>query len=582
MVANRHEPETYADLEALPEYEATRDIFKQAGWEPFLKKFDGYNDAITLQFALHFEGGSAKVGELEFEVTEKFISEAIQLPTTGQRWTKGQPVDKKLCTQLLKPQYRETQWSEGTSRSWLEPQWAQLLAILQRYLTCEGRYTIIFPCHARLLLHFTGTLLNIPFFLLKSLKRMAEQVQKANEFRGSLFHFGLVKILIKSALSKKQETWDLFTVKTLACAQSKDRSVKPVPPHKKLNSRKKRVKTLTKDYVGDPDPEPPIDDEVETNTETGKDTTPTEANIEIPSSPLAAENIIDVEELAESTDKPRRNPKRKCKSVLSGMDNSVPSYPPQERLESVDGHEEAPEPSEMTWTLSQLIRKNRKTDRQATTPKGIVQNESIQVPTGTPVQMQRESTPGPSPVDTYERSPNEFTPELSPDHNFDPVDTYERSPDEFTPELSPNHDSDRVHTPAQSPDEFTHASSPQAQPGQDQTFETHCEISSSRSLKPMVAKLESKNNRLKEKLHEYTVLDRHIKTENELMKLRVTHLLSKIERLKQRNKDIFKRNRQLQRTARKHIIINRVLKKEIRNLKKQERLQMLVAAAATL
>jgi hypothetical protein len=98
MVENRHEPETYTYLEALPEYEATRDIFKQAGWEPFLKKFDGYNDAITLQFALHFEGGSAKVGELEFEVMEKFISEAIQLPTIGQRWTKGQPVDKKLCT----------------------------------------------------------------------------------------------------------------------------------------------------------------------------------------------------------------------------------------------------------------------------------------------------------------------------------------------------------------------------------------------------------------------------------------------------------------------------------------------------
>jgi hypothetical protein len=121
MVANCHEPETYADLEVLPEYEATRDIFKKAGWKPFLKKFDGYNDAITLQFALHFEGGLAKVGDLEFEVTEKFILEAIQLPTTRQRWTKGQPVDKQLCTQLLKPQYRETQWSKGTSRSWLEP-----------------------------------------------------------------------------------------------------------------------------------------------------------------------------------------------------------------------------------------------------------------------------------------------------------------------------------------------------------------------------------------------------------------------------------------------------------------------------
>ena len=83
MVANHHEPETYANLEALPEYGATRDIFKKAGWEPFLKKFDGYNDAITLQFALHFDGGTTKVGELEFELTEEFITEEIQFPTTG-------------------------------------------------------------------------------------------------------------------------------------------------------------------------------------------------------------------------------------------------------------------------------------------------------------------------------------------------------------------------------------------------------------------------------------------------------------------------------------------------------------------
>jgi hypothetical protein len=98
----------------------------------------------------------------------------------------------------------------------------------------------------------------------------------------------------------------------------------------------------------------------------------------------------------------------------------------------------------------------------------------------------------------------------------------------------------------------------------------------------MMEKLESRNNRLKEKLHEYRVLDRHVKTENELLKLRVTHLLSKIERLKQRKRNIFKRNKQLQRISKKHVIINRVLKKEMRNLKKQERLQTLVAAAATL
>ena len=58
--------------------------------------------------------------------------------------------------------------------------------------------------------------------------------------------------------------------------------------------------------------------------------------------------------------------------------------------------------------------------------------------------------------------------------------------------------------------------------------------------------------------------------------------MSRIRRLNKKKKDIVKRSRQLQRIAKKHVIINRVLKKELRNLKKQERLQMLVAAAATL
>jgi hypothetical protein len=245
--------------------------------------------------------------------------------------------------------------------------------------------------------------------------------------------------------------------------------------------------------------------------------------------------------------------------------------------------------------LSQLIKKNRRTKRQASTPKKIVQDEFAQEPPGTSVQMPKASIPepspantdGPSPIMSYELSPNRdvdpINPcELSPEPNFDPNDTYEHTLDQFTPGCSSDHHSDQFHTPAQSPEELTQASSPAPQPGQGQTIETHCQLSSSRTLKPLVTKLESRNSRLKEKLHEYRVLDRHVKTENELLKLRVTHLLSRIGKLKQKKQDIVKRGRQLQRIAKKHVIINRVLKKELRNLKKQERLQMLVAAAATL
>jgi hypothetical protein len=114
------------------------------------------------------------------------------------------------------------------------------------------------------------------------------------------------------------------------------------------------------------------------------------------------------------------------------------------------------------------------------------------------------------------------------------------------------------------------------------TFETYYEISSSRSLRSMVVKLENRNHRLKEKLHEYAILDRHIKTENELMKLRQDHFSSNIEQLKRKNRGLFQKNRRLQKIFRKHITINRVLKKEIRNIKKHEKLQMLVVAATTL
>jgi hypothetical protein len=90
---------------------------------------------------------------------------------------------------------------------------------------------IVFPCHDELLLHFKGNhLINLPYFLLKSLKKIAEQVRKAKDFRGSLFHFVLVKILVKSVLSHKQETWDMFVVRTLASNKSRDKNIKSTPP----------------------------------------------------------------------------------------------------------------------------------------------------------------------------------------------------------------------------------------------------------------------------------------------------------------------------------------------------------------
>jgi hypothetical protein len=141
---------------------------------------------------------------------------------------------------------------------------------------------------------------------------MAEQVQRVNESRGSLFHFGLVKILITCALSKKQESWDLFVTKTLARAQPKAKKAKPTSPPKKLTPTKRKAKTLTDE---NPEPEPRVHGEEETNVEEEQTTTPIEMDVATPSPSPVIDNIINVEELIEPMEQPRRNPKeamQKC------------------------------------------------------------------------------------------------------------------------------------------------------------------------------------------------------------------------------------------------------------------------------
>ena len=77
-----------------------------------------------------------------------------------------------------------------------------MLYVLQKYLTYEGRYVNTLNYHIRLLLHFEAELeMNFPYFLYKSLAKMSRRVQKhyGNPYN-SLYHHRLVKILIEDQL----------------------------------------------------------------------------------------------------------------------------------------------------------------------------------------------------------------------------------------------------------------------------------------------------------------------------------------------------------------------------------------------
>ena len=93
--------------------------------------------------------------------------------------------------------------------------------VLQEYLTCEGRYVITLNYHVHLLLHFEARLeMNFPYFLCKSIAKMSRQVHKhsGNPYN-SLYHHGLIKILIEDELHVRRDTWDNF-VNRIQCLSS--------------------------------------------------------------------------------------------------------------------------------------------------------------------------------------------------------------------------------------------------------------------------------------------------------------------------------------------------------------------------
>ena len=57
-------------------------------------------------------------------------------------------------------------------------EWKQLLKAIVVYITCEGRYNRAMIYHFKLMNHFIGKIpLNLPFYLHRSLEKMAHQVK---------------------------------------------------------------------------------------------------------------------------------------------------------------------------------------------------------------------------------------------------------------------------------------------------------------------------------------------------------------------------------------------------------------------
>ena len=91
----------------------------------------------------------------------------------------------------------------------LKPRWHDLLMILKQFITCEGRYGFVFLFHLRLFMVFMGFELSMPHYMHRSLFKMAKKY-KRSQADTSLFHVGLIKILVVYELGLRRDSWPDF------------------------------------------------------------------------------------------------------------------------------------------------------------------------------------------------------------------------------------------------------------------------------------------------------------------------------------------------------------------------------------
>jgi hypothetical protein len=92
----------------------------------------------------------------------------------------------------------------GVQLNSLPPLWLEVARFIKHYLTCEGRYQVVYQHDFLLLSHLRHhRRVNIPYFLLGCLKNMAHYCRRAKDPNQSLTHHRLVQLLINRGFEQQ-------------------------------------------------------------------------------------------------------------------------------------------------------------------------------------------------------------------------------------------------------------------------------------------------------------------------------------------------------------------------------------------
>ena len=145
---------------------------------------------------------------LKFKLTVDLVEEATGVKNEGEKWFKKLPFTFEAHLFLLPDVTPD--WNKGIVIHKFRSEWVEPIKVLQSYITCEGRYAFVFKYHFRFLQHMVGvSKMSLPFFLYKSLQKISNRVKgHIDHSSQSIFHHGLIKLIISTVLQAEGKTWD--------------------------------------------------------------------------------------------------------------------------------------------------------------------------------------------------------------------------------------------------------------------------------------------------------------------------------------------------------------------------------------
>jgi len=163
-----------------------------------------------------FNGRTTKIGDINITLIEELLAIITGLEWKRVNWFKSQQLKGKGWKTFLNKLQGTLYWTKAVSRTWLDDPWKDMTFFIHKYLTCEGRYNIVFLYHIRLLQHLKDKKkrINMPYYLLKILTKIAATVHidppKKESF---LYHHSLIKIIVFDKLDKLNQTWEEFPLR---------------------------------------------------------------------------------------------------------------------------------------------------------------------------------------------------------------------------------------------------------------------------------------------------------------------------------------------------------------------------------